>query len=113
MMDLYRSEALPMTAEAKKLRVATLVGEMLRAVDLLDASIKNEEDKALIKDPQNCRYPTTARSLRARRDNIQSTIATIQTLGLRSIQTPSRRESAEPSIFPDRGFIRNDLFYKK
>jgi hypothetical protein len=52
----------------------------LRSVELLIVDIEHEETRASVRDLSDPAYPVLARSLRARRDNIRVTIASLETL---------------------------------
>ena len=50
------------------------IGDLRRAVRLLDNDINFEEEQTGISDPANSGYSVTARQLRARRENLAATI---------------------------------------
>ena len=58
-----------------------MIGELDRSVQLLDADIAIEEERARIFDRSDAAYPILARSLAARRDNLADTLAMLERLG--------------------------------
>jgi hypothetical protein len=52
----------------------------LRSVELLAVNIEHEETRAGVRDLSDPAYPVLARSLRARKDNIQATMASLEAL---------------------------------
>jgi hypothetical protein len=80
MANSYRHETLRGTAAVNKLQVVTLIGSLSHSVDLLTANIEHEEARSGVRDSADPAYPMLARSLRARRDNIGATIASLATL---------------------------------
>ncbi|WP_430649097.1 hypothetical protein AB7008_14535 [Bradyrhizobium sp. 521_C7_N1_3] len=57
---------------------------------MLDADILEEERRAGISDPNNLAYPMLAQNLRARRDNLQVSIAILENrIEKRSTEWPS------------------------
>ncbi|MDE5442985.1 hypothetical protein GWG65_16290 [Bradyrhizobium sp. CSA207] len=55
-----------------------LISDLRWRTQLLDADIREEERKAGISDPTNLAYPLLALNLRARRDNLQVSIAILE-----------------------------------
>ncbi|MCK1710002.1 MULTISPECIES: hypothetical protein [unclassified Bradyrhizobium] len=55
-----------------------LISDLRWRTQLLDADIRDEERKAGISDPNNLAYPLLAQNLRARRDNLQVSIAILE-----------------------------------
>ena len=80
MANSYRLETLRGTAAVDRLQVVTLIGSLSRSVDLLTADIEHEEAHAGVRDLADPAYPILAKSLRARRDNIRATIASLAAL---------------------------------
>jgi hypothetical protein len=80
MANPYLLETLRRTATVNQLQIATLIGSLARSLDLLTSDIKHEEERAGIRDMADPAYPVLARNLRARRDNIVTTIATLEAL---------------------------------
>jgi hypothetical protein len=68
------------TAAENTLQIATLISDLSRTVDILTADIEHQEERAGICDLADPAYPALARSLRARRDNIRVTIASLEAL---------------------------------
>lgn len=56
-------------------QVRTLIADLQRIVDILDAEIEFEERQAAVTDLARPGYPVVARELRARRDNPSGTIS--------------------------------------
>jgi hypothetical protein len=80
MANLYRLETLRGTAPVNRLQVVTLIGSLSHSVNLLTADIEHEEAHAGVRDSAHPAYPTLAKSLRVRRDNIRATIASLAAL---------------------------------
>ena len=74
------TETLRATAAVNRLRIATLIGDLWRSVDVLTADIEHEEMCSGVHNVADPNYPVLARSLRARRENIGATIATLEAL---------------------------------
>jgi hypothetical protein len=55
-------------------------------VDLLTVDIEHEETRPGVSDLSDPAYPVLARSLRVRRDNIKTTIASLERVGSRDTQ---------------------------
>ena len=73
-------ETLRGTAAANRLQIATLIESLLRSVELLTIDIEHEETRAGVRDLSDPTYPVLARSLRARKDNIRATMASLEAL---------------------------------
>ena len=73
-------ETLRGSAAANRLQIATLIESLLRSVELLAVNIEHEETRAGVRDLSDPAYPVLARSLRARKDNIQATMASLEAL---------------------------------
>jgi hypothetical protein len=80
MANLYLSKTLRRTAAVNELQIETLITNLTRSLDFLTANIQHEEDRAGIRDLADPAYPVLARSLRARRENIGATIASLEAL---------------------------------
>ena len=78
MANSYRLETLRGTAAVDGLQIATLIGNLSRSAELLTVDIEHEEARAGVRDLSDPAYPVLARSLRARRDNIRATIASLE-----------------------------------
>jgi phage shock protein A len=61
-------------------RIETLIASFERRVEILRVDIKTEEAHAKVKDASDPCYPIIARQLLARRDNLATTITTLQAL---------------------------------
>jgi hypothetical protein len=80
MANSYLLETLRGTTAVNGLQIATLIGSLSRSVELLTVDIDHEENRAGIHDLSDPTYPVLARSLRARKDNIRATMASLETL---------------------------------
>ena len=80
MANSYLLETPRGTAAANRLQIATLIESLLRSVELLTVDVENEETRASVRDLSDPAYPVLARSLRARRENIRTTIASLEAL---------------------------------
>jgi hypothetical protein len=80
MANSYLPETLRGTAAVSGLKIATLIGNLSRSVDLLTVDIEHEETQAGVRDLSDPAYPVLARSLRVRRDNIGATIVSLENL---------------------------------
>jgi hypothetical protein len=78
MANPYRPETLRETAATSRLRIATLISDLTRSMEILTADINHEEERAGIRDLRDPAYPVLARTLTARRDNIGATIGALQ-----------------------------------
>jgi len=56
----------------------SLIADIDRIVQILDGDIAAEEKQARVFDPSQTGYPTLARTLAARRDNLRETIAALE-----------------------------------
>jgi hypothetical protein len=66
-----------------------LISDLRWRTQMLDADILEEERKAGISDPKNLAYPLLALNLRARRDNLQTSITILENrLEKRSAEWP-------------------------
>jgi hypothetical protein len=59
-------------------RIETLIANLNRSVEILNVDIETEEERARVTDVSDPAYPIIARQLRARRDNLQTTITALQ-----------------------------------
>ena len=73
-------ETLRGTAAVNRLQIATLIESLLRSVELLTVDIEHEEVRVGVRDLSDPTYPVLARCLRARRENIRVTIASLEAL---------------------------------
>jgi hypothetical protein len=80
MVNSYQLETPRGTAAVNGLQIATLIGNLSRSVDLLTVDIEHEETQAGVSDLSDPAYPVLARSLRARKDNIRASIASLEML---------------------------------
>jgi hypothetical protein len=86
MANSYLIETPRRTAAVNGLQIATLIGSLSRSVELLTVDIEHEEARAGVRDLADPAYPVLARSLRARRDNIRTTIASLEALVRRTAE---------------------------
>jgi len=77
MATLDRSETLQRIA-TNQLRTATLINDLTRSVRILTADIEHQEALTGVRDLKNPTYPMMARHLRARRDNLAATVASLK-----------------------------------
>ena len=63
---------------AEALKTHRLIADIRRVVDILNDGIAEEEARTGITDRREPGYPMRARALVARRDNLESTIASLQ-----------------------------------
>jgi hypothetical protein len=68
------------TRPVRRPQIATLIGDLSRSVETLTADIEYEEARAGVRDLSDPAYPVLVRSLRTRRDNIKTTIASLEAL---------------------------------
>ena len=67
-----------------------LISDLRWRTQMLNADIQEEERRAGISDPNNLAYPMLAQNLRARRDNLQVSIAILESrIEKRSTEWPS------------------------
>jgi hypothetical protein len=74
MANLYRLETLRETAAVNGQKIATLIGNLSRSVEMLTIDIEHEETQTGVRDLSDPDYPVLAQSLRVRRENIRVTI---------------------------------------
>jgi hypothetical protein len=80
MAHSYLHETPQRTAAVNGLQIATLIGSLSRSVELLTVDIDHEEARTGIRDMSDPAYPALAWSLRVRRENIITTIASLEAL---------------------------------
>jgi hypothetical protein len=80
MANPYQLETLRKTVAADRLRIAILIRDLSRTVEVLTVDIEHEELLAGVGDVSDPTYPALARSLRTRRDNISTTAASLEAL---------------------------------
>ena len=66
------------TASREAVKTRVLIADLDRIVQILNGDIAAEEEQAGIFDRFHPEYPTLARALAARRDNLTDTIAVLQ-----------------------------------
>lgn len=76
----------------KPAKLHALISDLRWRVQVLDADIQEEEQKARVFDPASASYPMLALTLRGRRENLIATIAALK----------SRMEAIAPSASWDR-----------
>ena len=62
----------------ERTQVQTLIADLDRIAQILDADIEFQEREAGVADLTCSEYPVPARALRARRDNLSETISALQ-----------------------------------
>ena len=80
MANSYSRETLREALAINRLRIATLIGDLSRLMEILAADIEHEEICSGTHDLADPNYPMLARNLRARKDNIEATIASLEAL---------------------------------
>ena len=88
MTMLDRSETLQRIA-TNQFRTATLINDLTRSVSILTANIEHQEAQTGVCDLKNPTYPVMARNLRARRDNLRATIASLEASATASSGKPT------------------------
>jgi hypothetical protein len=58
--------------------IGAMIADMRRIVEVLDSSVKAEEERSPFRDRADGRYPILARQFAERRDNLKVTIATLE-----------------------------------
>ena len=74
MKQLYRTGETPL----KTIQIRRLIEDLRRIVAILDAGIAEEEAQARILDATKPEYPFLARTLAARKANLESTMASLE-----------------------------------
>jgi hypothetical protein len=59
-------------------KLASMISDLDRVVRILDCDIATEEERAGVSDPFSAAYPSLARALTARRDNLKQTIVALE-----------------------------------
>ena len=59
-------------------QISGLISDLERIVRIIDLDIAAQEQDARVFDASKAAYPITARTLRARRDNLANTIASLE-----------------------------------
>ncbi|SHN82544.1 hypothetical protein SAMN05444170_5145 [Bradyrhizobium erythrophlei] len=77
MTMLDRSETVQRIA-TNQLRMATLISDLMRSASILTADIEHQEAQTGVRDLKSPTYPSVARHLRARRDNLLATVASLE-----------------------------------
>jgi hypothetical protein len=77
MANPYQLKTLRNTVAADSRRIATLIGDLSRTVEVLTVDIEHEEKRARVNDVSDLAYPVLARSLRERRENLRVTISSL------------------------------------
>jgi len=83
------------TAAREVATIGAMIADLKRVVEILDCDVVTEEERMRIKDQSDARYPILARHLAARRDNLKTTIAALETwLSSSSVNVPAKIASA-------------------
>ena len=80
MAHSYLPETVWGTGAIKKLQIARLIGDLSQKANILTADIEHEEMRSGVRDLANPAYSVLARSLRMRRENIRTTLASLEAL---------------------------------
>jgi hypothetical protein len=75
MTKLHRSETAQEAALKHAAVIQGMIGDLERSVQILNVDICTEEERVRVFDRSEPTYPILARTLRARRDNLNVTIA--------------------------------------
>jgi hypothetical protein len=59
-------------------QLSALVSNLDRVVRVLESDIAAEEERSGVSDPQNAAYPSLARMMTARRNNLKETIGVLE-----------------------------------
>jgi hypothetical protein len=103
MANSYSIETLRDALAINRLRIATLIGDLSRSVEILTADIEHEEMRFGARDLADPNYPVLARNLRARRENLEATIGLLET------QVQGTSKAQEDTTRPPRGAIRRPI----
>ncbi|MGY4446609.1 hypothetical protein ACVWZR_001269 [Bradyrhizobium sp. i1.3.1] len=85
-----------------------LISDLRWRTQMLDADIQEEERRAGISDPNNLAYPMLAQNLRARRDNLQVSIAILGKPHRKAINRVAERRLTR--IVPGRTRHRDGIY---
>jgi hypothetical protein len=77
MANPYQLKTLRNTVAADSRRIATLISDLSRTVEVLTVDIEHEE-RARVNDVSDLAYPMLARSQRERRENLRMTISSLE-----------------------------------
>ena len=80
MANSYSRETLREALAINTVRIARLIGDLSRSVAILTADIDHEEIRSGTRDWADPNYPMLARNRRARMDNNEATIASLEAL---------------------------------
>jgi hypothetical protein len=78
MMPLLRSATIDQHPSHEVARLRSLIDTLRTTQEVMTADIETEEQKSHICDVADISYSTLAKSLRARRDNLEATIALLK-----------------------------------
>ncbi|WP_431016693.1 hypothetical protein [Bradyrhizobium pachyrhizi] len=80
----------------RELTISKILADLVRTLQLIEAEIAAEEERARIFDRSNVRYPILAKSLNDRRDNLRVTMPHLNSVSPRETQhhTASTKLSA-------------------
>lgn len=78
MRKRYQYDMLQYSPRREAAQIRTIAAEFEKAIQLLEFDIATEENRARIVDPTNFAYPTAARALRTRRENLKATITALK-----------------------------------
>jgi len=78
MMPLLRSATIDQHPSHEVARLRSLIDTLRTTQEVMTADIETEEQKSHVCDVADISYSTLARSLRARRDNLDATISLLK-----------------------------------
>ena len=77
-MNMHHRFETARTSTGRESTVAKMLSDLVLACQQIEADIATEEARVGIYDPSDARYPTLARSLNERYDNLKGTIAMLE-----------------------------------
>jgi hypothetical protein len=76
---MYQSETFTRQRPSPALHLGIIIAELHRRVQLMEAEIQAQEGRSKVFDRSSATYPTLARELRERRNNLIATISVLET----------------------------------
>ena len=105
MANSYPIETLRDALAINRLRIATLIRDLSRLVEILTADIEHEETRSGTRNLADLNYPVLARNLRARRDNLGATIVSLE-VALQGTSKAPEKALEDATRFPRRAINR-------
>jgi len=105
MANSYPIETLRDALAINRLRIATLIRDLSRLVEILTADIEHEETRSGTRNLADLNYPVLARTLRARRDNLGATIVSLE-VTLQGTSKGPEKALEDATRFPRRAINR-------